>query len=268
MDDAPPGSGVPLAPLVRLGSAAGRGPQVLLVEDDAATADVIAAGLALYGHTVEVVSTLRQARRFLKSSDPIDLVLVDVGLPDGSGLDLCVELCARDQLPVIVVSSAGTAEERIRGFDVGADDYVVKPVNVLELARRVEAVLRRSGFRAVDSLVEDPSGLDLDVRRGEATFQGQLVSLTRSETGILRVLLEQPGQAVPLDEICQRVWNYQALGDANFVHQHLSRLRRKLRLIGFSDEAIRTIYGVGYAFESSPHVAVTPPPTAETIPPQ
>jgi len=267
MDDAPPVNGVPSAPLVRLGSVAGRGPQVLLVEDDLATADVIAAGLALCGHAVEVVSTLHEARRFLKSG-PVDLVLLDVGLPDGSGLDLCAELCAGDHLPVIVVSSAGTAEERVRGFDVGADDYVVKPVNVLELARRVEAVLRRSGFRAVDARVEDPSGLHLDVRRGEATFRGQSVSLTRSETGILRVLLEQPGQAVPLDEICQRVWNYQAFGDANFVHQHLSRLRRKLRLIGFSGEAIQTIYGVGYVFESSPHAAVAPPPTAESVPPQ
>lgn len=218
--------------------------RVLLVEDNPLTGGVLVAGLATHGYEVELAPTLRRARARLQAVR-FDLVLLDVRLPDGSGLELCAELRAHGDIPVVIVSGADTLPERIAGFDAGADDYVVKPLYPLELARRLDAVLRRAGA-ARSELVPGPAGLTLDlgaleVRRGE-----QRVRLTRSEAGLLRVLLERPGVAIGAHELSHRIWDYEAVGDPNFIQQHISRLRRKLRAVGV-DHVIQTVYGVGYA---------------------
>ena len=217
---------------------------VLLVEDNSMTGDVLVAGLAAHGYAVEIAPTLRRARRRL-GEDRFDVVLLDIRLPDGSGLELLNEIRADSALPVIVVSGADSLADRVAGFDAGADDYVVKPLYPLELARRLDAVLRRAGPPAAE-MIAGPDGLMLNVGNLEVTLRGHSVRLTRSEAGLLRALLERPGVALPSDDLSRRIWNYESAGDPNFIQQHISRLRRKLRSIG-AEDVITTIYGVGYA---------------------
>lgn len=236
----------PSTPLVQLGSAVGRRAKVLLVEDDALAVELIEAVLERAGHRVFVARSATYARRLL-ANEGLDLVLLDLGLPDASGLALCAEIVRSHRIPVIIVSGAGTPDERIAGFDAGADDYIPKPAHPVEMLRRVEAVLRRCGFEAASTVLTTPQGLALDLRAGVATLGGQRVVLTRSETNLLRLLIEHQGTAVSSEELTRRVWNYESTGETNFLHKHMSRLRGKLRSIGFDTAALRTVYGVGYS---------------------
>ncbi len=232
--------------LVQRGVGAGRAARILLVEDNRQALDIIEAMLVGAGHEVASAGTVAEATASM-SCQAFDLVVLDIGLPDGSGLDLCAEIRRLGGPAVIITSAAGTPEERIAGFDAGADDYVPKPLHPVELMRRVDAVLRRTGFEIVRSTIAAPHGLQLDLRTGVACYGGQSATLSRSEAALLRLLIERVGTAQSTHELIRRVWNYEDIGDANFLHQHMSRLRRKLVAIGYPKDAIVTVYGVGYA---------------------
>lgn len=238
----------------------GRPARILVVEDDLRVARVVAEALRAEGHEVETVHTLRAARLRL-DDDPSDLLILDIGLPDGSGLDFCAEVRRTRDMPVIIVSAAGSPEERVAGFDAGADDYLGKPLYLTELAVRVAALLRRTGLRPAEANLTGVHGLQLDVQAGTARYAGNEVSLTRSEVGLLRALMEDAGTAISTEELTWRVWNYKSFGESNFLHQHMSRMRRKLRNIGHPPDAITTVYGVGYIMR-----AAADAPEAETEP--
>lgn len=218
--------------------------RVLVVEDEQDVGELMVAGLQRHGHSATLVSNAADAWTRLAHGD-VDLVILDVRLPGESGLDLSRRIRAASDLPVIMVSGAGALADRVAGFDAGADDYVVKPVHHAELGRRVDAVLRRAR-RAVPQSVAGPHGLALDVRTSEAVLGSRRVRLTRSEAGLLGALFEHAGSAVTAEDLCREVWGYEALADPNFLQQHISRLRRKLRSLGIEYEVIRTVYGVGY----------------------
>lgn len=236
--------------LVQRGASAARASRILLVEDNQRACDILEAMLTSSGHEVMTAGTVAEAETSL-DGQAFDLVVLDIGLPDGSGLDVCAELRRRGGPPVIITSAAGTPEERIAGFDAGADDYVPKPLHPVELIRRVDAVLRRTGFEVNRSVIAAPHGLELDLRTGIALYGEQSVTLSRSETALLRLLAERVGTAQSTDELIRRVWNYEDIGDSNFLHQHMSRLRKKLQSIGYPADTIRTVYGVGYAMLNS-----------------
>lgn len=223
--------------------------RILVIEDQAQTGEVLNGALRAAGYETRWAQGARRARQFLDSEE-FDLVLADVRLPDGSGLDLCSELRTRSQTPVILVSSADTPRDRIAGFEAGADDYVVKPFHLFELRKRIEAVLRRTGTRRPEAL-EGPRGLRLHIGTGEVEYRGQRLRLTRSEVGILQVLMEQPDHAHSPVDFSGRVWGYENLPDANFVQQHISRLRRKLATLGL-EGLIATVYGMGYSLSTDP----------------
>ena len=218
--------------------------RILVVEDQAQTGEVLHGALEAAGYEAQWATNVRRARQLL-STEAFDLVLTDIRLPDGSGLDICYEIRTSSRTPVIVVSSADTPRDRIAGFEAGADDYVVKPFHLFELRKRIEAVLRRTGARQVEA-VEAPGGMKLHLGVGEVEFGGRRARLTRSEVGILQTLLEQPGRAYSAADLSGRVWGYETVPDANFVQQHISRLRRKLATVGV-EGLIETVYGMGYA---------------------
>lgn len=219
--------------------------RLLIVEDHTHTGEVLQEGLRASGYHAEWVTSLRRARQELRTQR-WDLVITDVRLPDGSGLELCSELRSSAETPVIVVSAADTVQDRVAGFEAGADDYVVKPMHLAELRKRVEAVLRRARPRQEAGILTGPGRMRLNTSSGDVTVDGATTRLTRSELGILTALLEQPGLARSAEELCRLVWNYEVVADANFIQQHVSRLRRKLATIG-AGGAIRTVYGMGYA---------------------
>jgi len=227
--------------------------RILVIEDQAQTGEVLNGALQAAGYETRWAKGARRARLLLETEE-FDLVLADVRLPDGSGLDLCSELRSRSQTPVILVSSAGTPQDRIAGFEAGADDYVVKPFHLFELRKRIEAVLRRTGSRRQEVL-EGPRGLRLHLGTGEVEYRGERLRLTRSEVGLLQALIQQPDRAHSPAELSGRVWGYESVPDANFVQQHISRLRRKLARLG-ADGMIETVYGMGYSVPvraSEPH---------------
>ena len=218
--------------------------RLLVVEDDEILASALAAKLERNSIFVEAVASARAALRALEEAR-FDLAIIDIGLPDGSGLDVCREIRLQSDLPVMFLTGLDSVPERLTGFDVGADDYMVKPVSLHEVIRRVRALLRRRPARSLAPLLEGPEGLLLDRIAHRASANGRSLHLTLTEFSILSFLLERRHQAASADEISRAVWGHETFGHDNYVQQHISRLRSKLRAAGV-DGVIHTLHGRGY----------------------
>ena len=209
--------------------------KALVVEDDPAVAVPLLAGLQRNGIETEHV---RYASEVIAAAQHVDVVLLDLGLPDGDGLDVLRELRRTSDVPVIIATARGDETDRIVGLELGADDYVVKPFSVRELAARVRAVARR---RRVESSLES-GRLVVDRNRHVVTFDNEVVELTAKEFDLLAVLAEEPGRAVTRQELFARVWDPVWIGTGKTLDVHIASLRRKL---GQAD-IIETVRGVGY----------------------
>ncbi len=210
---------------------------VLVVEDDPAVAGPLREGLERHGLRVELVSYATQAVPAVKELDP-DLVLLDLGLPDGDGLDVLREIRRSSDVPVIIATARGDETDRIIGLELGSDDYVVKPFSVRELAARIRAVGRRRRREPMS----DHGRLLVDRDKHAVTLDGESIELTAKEFDLLAVLAEEPGRAVPRQELFARVWDPVWVGTGKTLDVHVASLRRKL-----GDPAlIETVRGVGY----------------------
>lgn len=230
---------------------------VLLIEDDPDYAGIIAETARYEGHHVVVVGTEEAARRFMGRETP-ELAIVDVMLPDGSGLNLIPEMREQfPQIPILVLSSLAGLTDITRGLDAGADDYVAKPFHPSELRARIRALARRAGAHeasAADSMV---SPLDFDWTAGVVRYRGRDIGCTELEARILAEFVRVPDQVLPYAYLNQRVWKYPNLQDATLLKGHISAIRRKLRDAGCPGEPIRTISRVGYAFAPEGLVAAS-----------
>jgi DNA-binding response OmpR family regulator len=209
--------------------------KVLVVEDDPAVSEPLLAGLRRNGIDVDHVV---YASQVVGAATGVDVVLLDLGLPDGDGIDVLRDLRKVSDVPVIIATARGEETDRIVGLELGADDYVVKPFSVRELAARVRAVARR---RRVDSTL-DSGRLVVDRTRHRVVLDGQPVELTAKEFDLLAVLAEEPGRAVPRQEIFSRVWDPVWVGTGKTLDVHVASLRKKLGDPGL----IETVRGVGY----------------------
>ena len=232
---------------------------ILVVEDDLSILTGLSMNLRIEGYEVLQAQDGRTGLARALDESP-DLMVLDVMLPELNGFEVLKELRQRGRdTPVVVLSAKGMETDKILGLNLGADDYVVKPFHLFELRKRIEAVLRRAAPQRRDGGVDDVRGLTLHVASGQIEYQGQRARLTRSEVGILQVLMGQPGRTHSAAELSGRVWGYEQLPDANFVQQHVSRLRRKLATLG-AEGVIETVYGVGYTIATTP--PDDPPPPA------
>jgi DNA-binding response OmpR family regulator len=218
--------------------------QLLLVEDDDRIADPLVKGLEREGFATTRARTAAEAL----AAPPVDLVLLDLGLPDADGLTVCRELRARSSVPIIVVTARGEEIDRVLGLELGADDYLVKPFGYRELVARIRAVLRRTGAAAGDHAADEaPSvvevdGLAIDHRTHRATLDGTELALTRKEFDLLVLLASDPGAIRTRTEILEEVWDPHWYGPTKTLDVHVASLRRKL-----GDPAwIETVRGVGY----------------------
>ncbi len=209
--------------------------KVLVVEDDPAVAEPLLAGLRRNGIETEHVA---YASQVVAAAQGVDVVLLDLGLPDGDGLDVLRELRRTSDVPVIIATARGDETDRIVGLELGADDYVVKPFSVRELAARVRAVSRR---RRVESSLET-GRLVVDRNRHVVTVDGVVIELTAKEFDLLAVLAEEPGRAVTRQELFSRVWDPVWIGTGKTLDVHIASLRKKLG----QAELIETVRGVGY----------------------
>ena len=226
--------------------------KVLLVEDDVRLADALGGALETYGYVVEQVRTAKAAL----AAAPADIVLLDLGLPDMDGVDLCRRLRERPDggdTGVIMVTARGRQRERVRGLRSGADDYVVKPLAVDELCARMEAVLRRTRRRTDDpALALGPLRVDLATRT--VTRDGAPVELTRKEFDLLVALAREAGSVVSREHLLLRVWQTSWPGTLRTLEVHIGTLRSKLDVPGL----IETVRGVGYRLAAAVPNAADP----------
>jgi two-component system catabolic regulation response regulator CreB len=213
---------------------------ILLVEDEAGIAESIRYLLERDFFQVTHVTTLAAARARLLEAPAISLVVLDLGLPDGSGLELLRELKA---CPAIVLTSRADEVDRILGLELGADDYVTKPFSPRELVARVKTVLRRAAAPAASKAPSVP-GLKIEPERRRMTFGGVELPLTRVEFDLLSVLAEGPGRVFTREVLLERLWADATVTDRT-IDVHIRGLRKKLRAAG-ADELIETVRGVGY----------------------
>jgi two-component system OmpR family response regulator len=215
--------------------------RVLLVEDSDRVAAVMASGLREAGHVVTVAGDCAAARERLDAAE-LELAIVDVGLPDGSGLELCRQARrAGHDLPILVVTARNGVDERVAGLDAGADDYLGKPFAMKELLARVRALGRR-GPRWVES-TRVFGEIVVDRERRTLTRRGVPVALTARELDIVALLAWRDGRVVPREEILEAVWGDATERAAASLEVLLARIRRKL-----GEGALRTVRNVGYAW--------------------
>lgn len=223
--------------------------RLLLVEDDRMIGEGLRAALKLEGHAVDWVRDVAAARASL-ASERFDLVLLDQGLPagpggaPGDGLDVLRELRQRrDVTPVIVLTARDAPGDRVKGLDSGADDYVVKPFDLDELAARMRAVLRRHDGRADPAL--EHAGVRLDPATRQVTQHGQPVLLSAREYAVLEALMQRPGAVLSRAQLEDRLYGWGDAVESNAVSVYVHQLRRKLGA-GF----IRSMRGVGYFLDT------------------
>jgi len=209
---------------------------VLVVEDDPGIATQLVRGLERAGYTADSVALGADALR----RPPSDVVLLDLGLPDIDGVDLCRQLRQASGTAIIVVTARGEEADRVLALDEGADDYLVKPFGLAELLARIRAVLRR-GQRPGSELLRH-GALSVDLRTRKVSVEGTDVALTPKEFAILECLVSDPGRLVSRQEIVERAWDEHWYGPTKVLDVHLAALRRKL-----GDPAlIETVYGHGF----------------------
>ena len=224
--------------------------RILTIEDDAAIRQGIVDALQFAGYDVSQASTVDDGCNLAIRLD-YDLLLLDLVLPDGSGLDILASVRnVKPTQPVIILTAKGEEGDRVAGLKGGADDYVVKPFSVKELLARVEAVLRRSPERPTDLDAVDIPGGEADFQRREIRYaSGERVELSEKESDLLRYLVTNPGRAIDRNELLQHVWRISPDGlSTRTIDMHVARLREKLRDQTTPPRVLLTVRGKGYMF--------------------
>ena len=225
-------------------------PTILVVEDNSATRTFLADNLTADGHELLEASCADEALAMLEGAFP-DLAIVDLGLPDGDGLDLIREVRDTDRvlgridpdLPILVLSGRATELDRLRGFDRGCDDYLIKPFSYQELRARVGALLRRTRHRPKLGRLRVGS-LEIDPFSRQVWLRGEPLSLSKKEFALLRALASEPTRVFTREELLRSVWGFRAMGATRTLDSHAYRLRHKINSAG--DRYIVNVWGVGY----------------------
>jgi DNA-binding response OmpR family regulator len=217
---------------------------VLVVEDESAIADVVEMYLGQAGFNVRIAATAAQARRQL--DDPtVDVVLLDLMLPDADGVDLFREIRARSAVPVIMVTAKDAEADRVLGLELGADDYVTKPFSPRELVARVRAVLRRGHAEVAPAGRIESGSFAVDMHARDVSMEGERIELTRKEFDLLAHLVTTPGRVFTRAQLLDAVWGYPDDIDTRTVDVHVAQLRRKLG----PRCPVKTVRGIGYKAE-------------------
>lgn len=216
---------------------------VLLIEDDELVASGLVAGLRLHGFTVDHVGTARHADAALAGAQ-FDLAVLDLGLPDGDGVELLLRWRARGVvLPVLVLSARDAVAHRVKGLQSGADDYLLKPFDLDELVARLHVLLRRSAGRASDRIQHGP--VTFESATGDVRLRGEPVELARREKALLRTLLQHPRRVLSAQQLHDSLYGFGDEVESNALNVHIHHLRRKL-----GSGIVETVRGEGYRLGS------------------
>ncbi len=216
---------------------------IVVVDDEPNIADLVDLYLRREGYRVVKAATGADGLRAVADHRP-RLVVLDVGLPDIDGLEVCRRLRAGSTIPVIFLTARDMEIDRVLGLELGADDYVTKPFSPAELVARVKAVLRRSDGVAPTEVLQ-VGGVTIDAGRREIRIDGSAVAFTTKEFDLLRFLAERPGLALSRQQILDGVWGYDWYGDARTVDVHMAQVRKKVG----GAVALTTVRGIGYRLD-------------------
>jgi two-component system phosphate regulon response regulator PhoB len=226
--------------------------KILVIEDEPDIRKNLEYNLSREGFSVSTAASISEANTLLTSTD-YNLILLDLMLPDGSGLDLCKSIKSNsdtESIPIIILTAKDDEVDKVVGFELGADDYVTKPFSVRELVLRVKAVLKRgSKKKEIVEVVRQFGDLKIDVDSHEVHVDDAKINLTALEFRLLRQLVDTRGRVQSRDQLLSDVWGYSAEVTTRTVDTHVKRLREKLGPMG---KYVHTIRGVGYKFARSP----------------
>jgi two-component system OmpR family response regulator len=225
--------------------------RILLVDDDGHIRDVMRFALQQGGFQVVEAKDGAEALSQFEAGG-IDLVVLDIVMPESDGLEVCRKIRAKSRLPIIFVSSRDEELDRVLGLELGADDYLVKPFSPRELLARVKAVLRRLSPEPVPpekGAIQRRGALEMDLHRHRCTWVGQEVVLTVTEFALLQSLLQSPGRVFSRSELVDRAYGHGHVITERTVDSHIRRIRQKLGAIGA--DPIETVYGLGYRLKES-----------------
>ena len=221
--------------------------KILIIDDEPKAAEYVRQGLTESGYTVEVAHSGTDGLHTAITGDH-DLVILDVMLPGIDGFAVLSALRTSRQVPVLMLSARGKTDDKVRGFDLGADDYLVKPFQFPELLARVRTLLKRSHPIALETILRT-SDLEIDPIRHRATRAGQRIDLSAKEFALLTLLAQRSGQVLSRTQIASLVWDIHFESDTNVVEVAMRRLRLKID-DPFENKLIHTVRGVGYVLES------------------
>lgn len=220
--------------------------KILVVEDDRNLLEFISRGLREAGFSVEEAPDTFTALEVLTGTE-VDLLILDLMLPDMDGFDFLARVRKRwPRLPILILSARSSVEDRVRGLELGSDDYLTKPFSFAELLARVKALLRRASPTAETEEVLQAGVLTMDLRRREVRMEGCPVDLSPKEFALLEYLLRNRGRVLTKIQILERIWGYHFSPESNIVEVYICRLREKLGLKKGKRPTIRTIREVGY----------------------
>ena len=224
--------------------------KVYLLEDDTSICELVQCALEMSGIELSAYNTVYEFWAALEKSAP-SLALLDIMLPDGNGLEVLAKIKQKyPQVSCIMLSALGQETDKVRGLNLGADDYIVKPFSPREVLARIKAVLRRFSEKASDedsTIIRLPQ-LEISLENYQVKAAGKVIPCTPKEVEILHMLTSNVGQVFSREQILSRVWGYDYFGDTRTVDAHIKRIRQKLPQENVP-WALKTVYGVGYRFE-------------------
>lgn len=223
---------------------------ILICDDQPIIHDTLGVYLESEGFTHASAFNGVQAVQMAESEAP-DLILMDLMMPEKSGIDACREIRANSNIPIIMLTAKGEEIDRVVGLEIGADDYIVKPFSARELVARIKAVLRRTTTaQDGESQTIRMEELEISLSNYEVKIKGKPVEFTPKEVEILYLLASHPGRVFDREQILSKIWGYDYFGDTRAVDTQIKRIRQKIPDAGLS-WGIRTVYGVGYKFGMS-----------------
>jgi two-component system, OmpR family, response regulator RegX3 len=226
-----------------------RATRILLIEDEESLAESVRYNLEREGYVVSVAADGRSALERFREELP-SLVILDLMLPELSGLDVCRLIRRESDVPIIMVTAKDSEADKVTGLELGADDYVTKPFSVRELTSRVRAHLRRSRMRTDEADLEQLRGgpVEMDVARHEVRIGGELVAFPPKEFELLELFLRRSGRLLTRDHLIEEVWGHDYVGDTKTLDVHVKRIRQKIEPDPHEPTHLLTVRGLGYKF--------------------
>ena len=225
--------------------------KILIIEDEQAIADLLAYGLNKEGISTLIAGSGGEGLRMMGEFKP-DLLLLDWMLPDQSGLDICKQVTASYNIPIVMITAKSDITDKILGLEFGADDYITKPFDLREVIARIRTVLRRvsqaSKRQDDESDLVHAGHIEISVRERQVRANGEPVDLTPKEFDLLLKLCTNRGRVFSREDLLELVWGYDYTGETRTVDNHIQRLRKKLD----ANDLISTVFGVGYKLEREP----------------